>query len=61
MRRHFIEFWTREDGQDLVEYTLLLAFICFTVIGLAHDFSASVAGIAGESASQLAAANVAVS
>jgi len=46
-----------EQGQSLVEYTLLLAFILFVVIGLTGGYHNSVAGIASVSNSQLAAAN----
>jgi len=52
----------REDeGQDLIEYTLLMAFIVFVVAGLAGGLGASVAGITGVSNSQIAAANTMVS
>jgi Flp pilus assembly pilin Flp len=27
-------FWNREDGQDMVEYSLLLAFIALAAVGL---------------------------
>ena len=59
LRTH--EFLAREDGQDLVEYSLLLAFIMFTIIGLTLGFSASIAGIVGVSSSQIANANTMVS
>jgi Flp pilus assembly pilin Flp len=55
------EFVTREDGQDLVEYSLLLAFIMFTIIGLSAGFSGSITGIVNASNSQIAAANTMVS
>ena len=46
-----------ERGQDLVEYTLLLAFVLFVVIGLASGYHGSILGITTVSSSQLAAAN----
>ena len=50
-------FWRDEKGQDLVEYTLLMAFVMFTIIGLASGFGSSVAGITSASNSQVSAAN----
>ena len=54
-------FWHEEDGQDLVEYTLLMCFIMFTIIGLASGFGSSVAGITSTSNSQISFANGLVS
>jgi Flp pilus assembly pilin Flp len=54
-------FLTREDGQDLIEYSLLLAFVMFTIIGLVAGFSGSIQGIAGLSSSQVSYANTMVS
>ena len=28
MRNRGCSFWRREEGQDLIEYSLLLAFVC---------------------------------
>ena len=55
------EFLKDDRGQDLIEYSLLLAFIVFTVAGIAKGFGASVAGIASVSASQVNAASTTVS
>jgi Flp pilus assembly pilin Flp len=46
-----------DEGQDLVEYTLLLFFVMFTVLGLTGGIGGSVAGIVGTSNSQIAAGN----
>jgi Flp pilus assembly pilin Flp len=27
-------FWIEEEGQDLIEYTLLLAFVCLVAAGI---------------------------
>ncbi len=27
-------FWVEEEGQDLIEYTLLLAFVCLVAAGI---------------------------
>jgi Flp pilus assembly pilin Flp len=55
------QFLTREDGQDLVEYSLLLAFIMFTMIGLAIGMKGSIIGITSTSNSQIAYAYTMVS
>jgi Flp pilus assembly pilin Flp len=55
------QFLKSEDGQDLVEYSLLLAFIMFTMIGLAIGMKGSVYGITSTSNSQLSYANTMVS
>ena len=49
-----------EQGQDLVEFSLLLAFVMFTVIGLAVGFQHYIAGVAGITESNLAAATAAI-
>ena len=36
MRQYLINFWQEEDGQDLIEYSLLITFIaiaCAAIIG----------------------------
>jgi Flp pilus assembly pilin Flp len=55
------EFFQDERAQDLIEYSLLLAFVVFTVAGIAKGFGASVAGIASVSTSQVNAASTTVS
>ena len=50
-------FWTNEEGQDLIEYTLLLAFVALVAAGLFINAGQSVAGIWGNAASKLSAAN----
>ncbi len=51
------KFWREDDAQDLIEYTLLMAFVMFTIIGLASGFGSSVAGITSTSNSQITFAN----
>jgi len=53
-------FWREEKGQDLVEYTLLMCFVMFTILGLASGFGSSVAGITSTSNSQISYANTLV-
>jgi Flp pilus assembly pilin Flp len=50
-------FWNDEQGQSLVEYTLVVAFIMFTIIGLAKGYHSSISGITSVTNSSLAAAN----
>ena len=57
MLRWCRKFRRDEQGQSLVEYTLLLAFILFVVIGLTSGYHSSIAGITSVSSSQLVAAN----
>jgi len=38
-------FWQEEDGQDLVEYSLLLAFIALAAVALLQSASASIKNI----------------
>lgn len=54
-------FLASEDGQDIMEYSLLLAFIIFTVIGLAIGMKGSIQGITSTSNSQISYANTMVS
>jgi Flp pilus assembly pilin Flp len=49
--------WQDEDGQDLVEYTLLVAFIVFVTAGFVGIGTESIKGIVSTSNSQIAAAN----
>jgi Flp pilus assembly pilin Flp len=37
--------WFQENGQDMVEYSLLLAFIAFAVIGLLSGVKTSIRSI----------------
>jgi len=53
-------FVREELGQDLTEYTLLMAFIMLIILGLAMGMSDSIVGITTQSNSQLAKANQAV-
>jgi len=50
--------WRDEVGQDLIEYTLLLAFLLFCVIGMVGFGGASIRGIVSTSNSQISAGNV---
>jgi len=53
--------WNEEQGQDLIEYTLLMAFVALASAALFLGAGSSIKGIWSTSNSQLAAANVASS
>jgi Flp pilus assembly pilin Flp len=52
-------FWNDESGQDLIEYTLLMAFVALASAALFLGAGGSLSGIWTTSNSQLAAANTA--
>ncbi len=54
-------FLRDEQGQDLIEYTLLLAFVCLASAALFISAGGDVAGIWTATNSQLAAANTSAS
>jgi Flp pilus assembly pilin Flp len=54
-------FWKDEQGQDLIEYTLLLAFVALASAALFIGAGDSVKGIWTTTNSQLVAANAAAS
>jgi Flp pilus assembly pilin Flp len=49
--------WTDEQGQDLIEYTLLMAFVALASAALFIGAGGSVKGIWTKTSTQLAAAN----
>jgi Flp pilus assembly pilin Flp len=55
------KFYSDEQGQDLIEYTLLLAFVALASAALFIGAGASVQGIWSVTNSQLAAANTSAS
>jgi Flp pilus assembly pilin Flp len=50
-------FWNDEQGQDLIEYTLLMAFVALASAAIFIGAGGSIKGIWNVSNSQLAAAN----
>ena len=56
-----MNFWRDEQGQDLIEYTLLMAFVCLASAGLFVSAGSSVAGIWNSANTQLASANTSAS
>jgi len=54
-------FWKDEKGQDLIEYTLLMAFVALASAVLFIGAGGSIQGIWSTTNSQLAAANASAS
>lgn len=54
-------FWRDDSGQDLIEYTLLLAFVALASAALFLGAGGSIKGIWSTTNSQLAAANATAS
>ena len=50
-----------ENGQDLIEYTLLLAFVCLASAALFISAGGSISGIWTSANTQLAGANISAS
>jgi len=50
-------FWKDEQGQDLIEYTLLMAFVALASAALFMGAGGSIKGIWSTTNSQLAAAS----
>ena len=53
--------WNEEQGQDLIEYTLLMAFVALASAALFLGTGNSIRGIWSTSNSQLVAANTSAS
>lgn len=59
MKRLLQRFLKEESGQDLIEYTLLMAFIALASAAIFVNAGGSISGIWGQASSQLSAANAA--
>jgi len=59
MKQFILQFVREEKGQDLVEYTLLLAFVCLASAALFIQAGSSLAGIWGDANGILSNANTA--
>ncbi len=57
MKQFVLDFLTDETGQDLIEYTLLMAFVALASAALFLGAGGSIQGIWTTSNSQLTAAN----
>jgi Flp pilus assembly pilin Flp len=58
MLKHFVQ---DEQGQDLIEYTLLVAFVCLATAALFVNSGGSLSGIWISANSDLAAGNTSAS
>ncbi len=56
-----LAFWKEEDGQDLVEYSLLLAFIALAAVALLGTAKTTINGLWTSVTSNLNSANTAAS
>jgi Flp pilus assembly pilin Flp len=56
-----LNLWKEEEGQDLVEYSLLLAFIALAAVGLLSGVKGSINGLWTSINSALANASTAAS
>jgi len=54
-------FWNDEQGQDLIEYTLLMAFVALASAALFLGAGGSIKGIWSVTNTQLASANTSAS
>ncbi len=54
-------FWKEEEGQDLVEYSLLLAFIALAAVGLLSGTRTTISGLWSNINSTLASASTTAS
>jgi Flp pilus assembly pilin Flp len=61
MNRYILNFLAEDQGQDLIEYTLLMAFVALASAALFIGAGGSIKGIWGATNTQLAAANTAAS
>ena len=57
MRQMVRALWREEDGQDMIEYALLLAFIVIAATAVLGFNTTSIRGIASAGNGQLAAAS----
>jgi Flp pilus assembly pilin Flp len=61
MNQFLSRFWRDEDGQDLIEYTLLITFIAIATAAVVGQGQNSIRAIWGTSNSNLQQANQAAS
>jgi Flp pilus assembly pilin Flp len=54
-----LRFWKEEEGQDLVEYSLLLAFIALAAVGLLSGVRGTISGLWNSINSTLTSASTA--
>jgi len=57
MKQFILNFIREEEGQDLVEYTLLLAFVCLASAALFINAGQAIGGIWTQANTKLSQAN----
>jgi Flp pilus assembly pilin Flp len=57
MAKRILNLWREEAGQDLIEYSLLIAFLAMACISFFTMGNQSIKGIVNTSTSQLVAGN----
>lgn len=57
MKSFVQKFWRDESGQDLIEYTLLLAFVALASASIFISAGSSISGIWSSASSELVTAN----
>jgi Flp pilus assembly pilin Flp len=57
MKEIFVYFWSGEEGQDLIEYSLLLAFVCLAGAAAFIGMGRNVQGLWSAVNSRMTAAN----
>jgi Flp pilus assembly pilin Flp len=57
MAQRLRDLWREDGGQDLIEYSLLIAFLAMACISFFSMGNKSIAGIVNTSTSQLVAGN----
>jgi Flp pilus assembly pilin Flp len=61
MKNLFTNLWQEESGQDLIEYTLLMAFIALASAAIFINAGGNISNIWGSGSTQLATAAVSAS
>ena len=60
MKTYLRNFWTEEEGQDLIEYSLLLAFLCLASAAVLTSTGASARSIWDKTQTRLTQADAAI-
>jgi Flp pilus assembly pilin Flp len=55
--QRFYDFWRRQDGQDIVEYSLLVAFLAITCLAVMTSLGAPIQGMWSTGGHTVASAN----
>jgi Flp pilus assembly pilin Flp len=53
MKNVFMRLWKEEDGQDLIEYALLIVLMSLAAIGSIGGLATAVNGVFGKAAANL--------